>query len=402
MAVSSTLHNAEDAALGFRYQERYAILQLLELKDDDGAVAVESLDDIHIQVNGADFLTQLKHSLSEAPPPIHIKSASVWKTFRIWCDLLPTLNLNSTRFSLVTVAPIAAQSALNLLAIENSDRTSVLAELTKEALRVVEKVDAASTAGKDPPYKDRSPGAKAFLGLSENQREALVKRISLKPGAPDIIEIEGELAKQLDTYPRTQRELLAAKICEWWDRQVMLSMCNVRPRSIKRFELIEQLSEISAALTTEALMESFSSKLPAEMFHTEEMLIQQCNLVRASTSMVKKARISEWQARNQRSAWAAEAPSKLSKVAEFDQRLIIEWGYQHEPICEPDKLGNESDMVENGLAVLRWTLEAAPQQVGCIEATVTSPFYVRGTYQILSIDGSVGWHPDYKARLGFK
>ena len=182
---------------------------------------------------------------------------------------------------------------------------------------------------------------------------------------------------------------------------MLLSFDGKRDRFIKRYELLEQLSEISAMLTSEALLDSFSSKQPPPVFDTHEMLAKQCELVEAKPAMVKLARISEWQARNQRAAWSIEAPSKHSKIVEYDERLVSEWTYRHESACENTEAGNETELVINGQSVLRWVLEEAAQEVGTIESTVTSPFYVRGSYQVLSIEGRVGWHPDYRKRLGF-
>ena len=61
--TSPSIHDATASALGFRYQERYALLQLLETKDDEATVAVEALDDVQLKANGIDLLEQLKHSL---------------------------------------------------------------------------------------------------------------------------------------------------------------------------------------------------------------------------------------------------------------------------------------------------------------------------------------------------
>lgn len=399
--TSPSQHDATASALGFRYQERYALLQLLETTDDEAAVAVEALDDVHLKANGIDLLEQLKHSLDPNPKPLSHKSVNLWTTLRIWCDLLPTLDLESTRFALIAVAPIAEMSPLCSLIAEGSDRSSLLAELQAEAERVVEEIKAAKLGGKPKPHKKRASGVAAFLALSESQRESLIQRISIQSDVETISSLEEKLAQRLDTYPITQRVTLAAKLSEWWDRQMLLSFDNKRDRFIKRHELLEQLSETSAMLTSEALLDSFSSKQPPPVFDTHEMLAKQCELVDALPAMVKRARVSEWQARNQRAAWSIEAPSKHSNIVEYDERLVLEWTYQHEIACENSEAGNEGDMVVNGRSVLRWALEDAAQEVGTIESTVTSPFYVRGSYQVLSIEGRVGWHPEYRTRLGF-
>lgn len=394
-------HDATASALGFRYQERYALLQLLETKDDEAAVAVEALDDVHLKANGVDLLEQLKHSLAPNLKPLSLKSVNLWSTLRIWCELLPTVDLESTRFALVAVAPIADTSPLCCLKTDGSDRSLLLAELKVEAVRVIEEIEAAKLDGKSKPHKKRAPGVAAFLAISENQRADLIQRISLHPDSETISGLEDTLAQRLDTYPEAQRATLAAKLCEWWDRQMLLSFDNKRDRFIKRHELLEQLSETSAMLKSEALLDSFSSKQPPPVYDTHEMLAKQCDLVGALPAMIKRARVSEWQARKQRAAWSIEAPSKHSKIVEYDERLIIEWNYQHEIACEKSIAGDEAELVANGRSVLRWALEEAAHEVGSIENTVTSPFYVRGSYQVLSIQGRVGWHPEYWTRLGF-
>lgn len=400
--LTSSVHDATASALGFRYQERFALLELFDTKDDEATVAIEALDDVQLTANGTDILEQLKHSFAKQPTPIDIKSTNLWTTLRIWADLLPSVDISSTRFSLITVAPLSQGSLLECLQTAGSDRSELQSALISEAQRVLEEVRAAETGGKSKPHAKRMPGAKSFLSLSDRERAELLSKIALRSNAPRIDELEKMLAQRLDTYPVPQREPLSRKTYEWWDRQVLLSFENKRDRFIARHEILEQLSETSAMLHSETLMDSFSSKQPPAVFHTNEMLAKQCDLVGAKSPMLRRARISEWQARNQRSAWSTEAPSKHSKIVEYDEELVLAWEYQHETACENATAGDETALKSEGLKVLKWALENSTADVGKIEATITSPFYVRGSYQVLSIQGRVGWHPEYVDRLGFK
>ncbi|MDF1776760.1 MAG: hypothetical protein P1V13_12055 [Rhizobiaceae bacterium] len=400
--LASSVHDATASAMGFRYQERFALLELLDLKDEEATVAIEALDDVQLTANGSDLLEQLKHSFAAQPKPIDIKSANLWTTLRIWAEILPVIDISSTSFALITVAPLSQNSLLECLQTMGSDRSGLLTALVAEAERVVEDVSAAELAKKSKPHTKRSPGAKAFLSLADKEKEGLLAKIVLRPDAPKIDALEEMFAKRLDTYPVPQRETLARKIYEWWDRQVLLSFEGKRDRFIARHEILEQLSETSATLHTETLMDSFSSKQPPPVFHTDEMLAKQCDLVDAKSAMLRRARISEWQARNQRSAWSTEAPSKHSKIVAYDEKLVLEWEYQHETARENGDINDEASLKSEGLNVLKWALEDAAAEVGSIESTITSPFYVRGSYQVLSIQGRVGWHPEYIDRLGFK
>ena len=105
--LASSVHDATASALGFRYQERFALLELFDTKDDEAAVAIEALDDVQLTASGTDILEQLKHSLAKQPKPIDIKCANLWTTLRIWSELLPSIDISSTSFALITVAPLS-------------------------------------------------------------------------------------------------------------------------------------------------------------------------------------------------------------------------------------------------------------------------------------------------------
>ncbi len=400
--LSNSVHDATASALGFRYQERFALLELFNTTDDEAAVAIEALDDVQLTANGTDILEQLKHSLAKQPKPIDIKCTNLWTTLRIWAELLPSIDISNTSFALITVAPLSQNSLLDCLQTKGSDRSGLQDALVEEAERVMEEVNAAELAGKSKPHAKRLPGAKAFLSLSDTDKKILVSKVALRSDAPRIDELEEMLAKRLDTYPALQRETLSRKIYEWWDRQVLLSFEGKRDRFIARHEILEQLSETSVMLHTETLMDSFSSKQPPAIFHSNEMLAKQCNLVGVKPAMLRRARIAEWQARNQRSEWSTEAPSKHSKIVAYDEELVLAWEYRHETAIENMAAGDETSKKSEGLNVLKWALEDAAADVGKIERTITSPYYVRGSYQVLSIQGRVGWHPEYVDRLDFK
>jgi hypothetical protein len=108
----SVAHSAEAAALGFYYQAFFALLTLMGQETDNAAVGIEQLDDVDLKVDGHNLLYQLKHSISNAPPPITLKSKALWKTVKVWVDILPMLTLSETTLHLVTVAKLGLDSPL--------------------------------------------------------------------------------------------------------------------------------------------------------------------------------------------------------------------------------------------------------------------------------------------------
>ena len=52
-----------------------------------------------------------------------------------------------------------------------------------------------------------------------------------------------------------------------------------------------------------------------------------------------------------------------------------------------------------GLDILRWTHDLAPKEVEPISSSWSGHYYVRGTFQLLAIDLTVGWHAQYLTLL---
>ena len=180
--------NATDSALGFRYQERYALLQLLESAEDEASISVELLDDIHFTSDGGDLFEQLKNTVYPNPPPLTITSRNVWSTLRIWCEMLPSLDVDSARFHLISVANIAESSPLKSLTSDSTDREAVWQALYDEAIRVVEKYDAAKSAGSSLPFQDRIKSAQSFLAITKEASRSLIDRIVLIPNSINVSE----------------------------------------------------------------------------------------------------------------------------------------------------------------------------------------------------------------------
>jgi hypothetical protein len=226
---NGTSHAAEGSALGFWYQSLYALLILLEQVSDDAAVGIEQLDDIALKADGRDLLYQLKHSIAAKPSPVGIKSRSLWRTMKVWIDALPNFSLAETSLHLVTVGGIVKNDPLKALADADDNREALAIAMAEEAQRVLDERAKAKADGKSPlPYSDRNDGCKAFLGLSPATQLNLMRRITLRIDSPSVGEIEGEIEGRLLLLPAGQRALVAKKLIEWWDRQIVYSLCGKR------------------------------------------------------------------------------------------------------------------------------------------------------------------------------
>jgi len=57
---------------------------------------------------------------------------------------------------------------------------------------------------------------------------------------------------------------------------------------------------------------------------------------------------------------------------------------------------------QKGCELLSCSFFDAPGKMELLAPNVTSPSYVRGMFHTMSIDGRIGWHPDYQTLLDFK
>jgi hypothetical protein len=396
----SVNHSAEAAALGFYYQAFFALLTLMGQETDHAAIGIEQLDDVDLKVDGHNLLYQLKHSISNAPQPVSLKSKALWKTVKVWVDILPELTLSETTLHLVTVANLGRNSPLIALTDPKADRGELVEAMTHEAQRVLDARAAATKAGKAPPHADRVGGCSAFLGLTETERLNLMRRAVIQPSSPSLDTIEDNVAGYLKLFPPGQRAAVASRLVEWWDRQIVYSLCGKRDRVISRSELQHQISAIVVDIEQNRLMPDFEVVSPPEDYQPDGMLARQVQLVEGKTSDFSRAIREEWKAREQRAKWLNGSPAMAATINDYDLILAEHWSDRHCQMAEECAELDHKGKCQSGLKILRWTHEEAPSVVRPIAQGWNAAYYVRGSYQVLAIDLKVGWHVDYAKLLG--
>ncbi len=395
----SAAHAADAAALGFWYQALYALLTLVAHTTDDAAIGIEQLDDIELKADGHTLLYQLKHSLSAAPPAITLKSRALWRTVKVWVDVLPSLNLAETTLHLVTVGGIPTDDSLTVLTDPDAARIELVAAMTAEAERVIEARADATKAKEKLPYGDRVDGCRAFLDLTETGRLNLMRRTVIHPDSPNVAEVEQRIARHLHILPPEQRAIVARRLVEWWDRQMVYSLCGERERVITRVELQNQISVIVADIEQGKLVPEFETVSHPEDYQPDSMLARQIELVRGKPSDLEKAIREEWKAREQRARWVDGNPAMATKISEYDFVLREHWSDRHTQMGEECAELKDEEKCAFGLKLLRWTHNDAPTTVRPIAQGWGAAYYVRGSYQVLAINLKVGWHPDYEKLL---
>lgn len=395
-----TKHSAEAAALGFYYQSLFGLLAVQRLPHDDAAVVLERLDDVELKVEGGQLLAQLKHTLSAAPGTVTISARQLWDTLRAWIDTLPRLVLSETEFRLVTVAPIDESGPLAVLLKLGSDRSSLITLLIAEAQRVVAEHTAGQASGATPvPHKDRVKACQAFLDIDDTTRLELLNRTIIESNAPNIAEISAGISKTLVNFPPDKRNDITAVLIQWWDYQVIFSLCGKRDRSIRKLEVLQEISEIACRLERDELVPMFESEpVPDEHKH-DSILERQIRLVNGSSRELNLAIREEWRARSQRDMWMVNRLGMSFTITQYDKVLKEKWADKHAEICEDCDHQNAAESSDRGRKVLKWALSDAYNTIRPMAPNWNASYYVTGSLQVLAISQEVGWHPNYKHLL---
>lgn len=133
--------------MGYLYQAQYALYALLTADGEESALILEGLDDVELQSATVTELQQLKHHLSTTRQAVlSNRSTDLWKTLRVWGDLLQKKQWDPlrTRLVLITTATATPGSIPSLL----RDDT---ARNPPEALRQLVAVAATPPARPWPP-----------------------------------------------------------------------------------------------------------------------------------------------------------------------------------------------------------------------------------------------------------
>ena len=392
-------HSAEDAALGFYFQTTYALLSALKMETDDAAVCVEGLDDVHVKLGTEDLLTQLKHSMG-APAPITIASVPLWRTLKVWIDVLHKISLPETHFRLVTVAALGTNSPLLCLLDDNSSREDLHEALIEEAQRVLDERAAANSKGIKPlPHQQRISACETFLGLNPATRSLLLDRIRIEPNTANIVDAQVAIRDELKLFPVSQRAPIAEKLQGWCDVQIISCLCKKRDPFIAAAEIKQSIAEIASELQKNTLVPEFETLTAPQNYQPDGLLAKQINLVEGTDHDLRLAIREEWRARQQRSKWTNERLDMATKIALYDTVLTEAWADKHGHMVNACAALTPKETCAMGLELLRWSHERAPLEVSPIAPGWNAPYYVRGSYQILAIGMEVGWHPNFKTLL---
>jgi hypothetical protein len=391
--MSTNIHSAQASMLGYRFQPLYALIVLWKESDDDSnEISVETEDDVVLEGRYTK-LYQLKHSTGISRD-LTIKNDGFWKTIRIWA---PYADSSKHKMYFVTGDTIDSASPLFRLVNGDSNRKDIVSLMTEEARSVIDARAKAITSNSNKlPYENKIHGCNAFMQLNQKQKMALIEKITIRPGSFNILQIESQVTEQLSQMVVSKlRPLIAKRLLEWWDRRI------IDPLKITKTELLFQIQSIIAQIQDNNLPDDFSKLSPASI--NDELggnMEKQIDLVGGGFSRKKRAAIARWRARNQREKWITDDILNAIALNEYDQQLVDTWTDRYEPMKEDSESDADEVCKKRGLELLDWTHNDSHLHINPIRSEWKHHFLIHGSYQQLSEELKVGWHPKYYEILG--
>jgi hypothetical protein len=394
--------DASASAVGYLSQVRGALL--LAVKRDDAAdqISLEMLDDVAFKPEDIKSLKptellQFKHSLTRKAT-LTDKSIDLWKTLRVWAELISakTVDPSRTVFTLVTTATASAGSAVSLL--RHNDREP------ENARAAIEQ------AGSDSTNTKVQAALKCLTKLKVSDRKALFGNLFLLDMAPDVQEtrrlLEHELRYLVDD-PQKQLAGFTDRLVGWWERTVVDHLVAVPKAPLPVAVVQRQVRDLREQFKRDSLPDDFlKATVPEDKATADDdrCFVQQLQLIHSSPLQIRLAQENHYRAYEQRSRWLREHLLGLEEAGCYEHRLIEEWR-QKQSIALDGFSGTASDDEKAlcGKGIYNWTQETAVGMAALfIRPQFQSGYMVRGSFHMLADLLRVGWHPEFSTRLSLK
>lgn len=387
----STDFSAAPQALGYLYQIRYALYLILD-RPEETELSIESLDDLVFEhgETGRESM-QLKHRARQAV--LTDSSSDLWKTLRIWSEMLQVEEKPHTGIVLTLITTATAPEDSISAFLRPDDRRDP-ARACQEMINVA----------KTSKNKELSKAFEAFLSLSSQERSELVDAIQVLDGSPNIVDTEIKIKQKIQgAVRREHRDSLYQRLEGWWFDKAIRHLSGESPHPTIGFEVYDKISAIAEQFRPNALPIDFFDKNPPTPPDPEgdnRCFVIQLREIALASRRIEKAILDYYRAFQQRSLWAREGLIIGEDLEQYERKLIDEWE-RYFLLLQNDDLvdqADEQELKKFGRQVYNWVDQIADIR---IRSAVTEEYVMRGSYHMLADQNPprVWWHPKFVERL---
>ena len=394
----ATSFSAGPQSLGYLYQARYALLTLLQSREEC-TVILEGLDDIEKRnISGSIELEQLKHHVKKSAVLTN-SNEDLWKTLRIWSTYINQgkFSFSNLKLGLVTTAT-APPDSIGWYLKRGESRNE---EKARELLL--------STISKSRTKKGSTlwNSFQTFKKLSEYNQKQLLRCINILDNSSNIIDVQYQIKQEIrHAAPPNSRQLdhVYEQLEGWWFGKVVDHLINESKDPISLQTVEQKIWSLTKQLQEDKLPITYSDAVPDSVIdpiNDDRLFVHQLRLLNINMDRIKVAILDYYKAFEQRASWVRHDLLLDDEIHKYEKKLIDEWHIVKLRLLDDMTSSEmkEDDCIKVGRDLLRW-VEAGGSLI-YIRPSVDDRFIIRGSYHILADreESGVYWHPQFLARL---
>lgn len=391
MSNDASQFSASEPALGYFYQTRYALMEILR-QSEDSVCYIEKDDDVDFtDPEEGRILASLKHkavgdSLTDLSPDF-------WKSVRVWLTdhLHNPQSVIPVRYYLVTTGRVQEGSLLATFL----PGAEVPADLSA-------RIDA-TLAGSASKTIRKTRDLLATLP-AENWA-SFFRRITIFDHQERIANIPAVIMDGFRSVRPQFRRPVYQRLEGWWYDQCVELLTGRRIKPFLGAEVSEMLSYFSEQFRDDNLPIDFEKAEPKEGVHPDSddrYFVRQLRAIGLKSERITRAILDYYRASEQRSAWLREnVMLDDGEVERYDDRLVDEWARTREIIFEELSADASEEIMQQLGKKLLNELSTRDHPNLRIRRYVTASFVTMGSYHILANEAQprVHWHPRFTERV---
>jgi hypothetical protein len=239
-----------------------------------------------------------------------------------------------------------------------------------------------------------------YRSLDDHQKMALLERIVVIDGAPQISNLTEELLELAYGYAHKRfLDSFLQRLEGWWYRRAIQHLLDHDTKPILSEELEAEADSLREQFKQDNLPiddDLMTASVDASGYR-DRIFVEQLRLIEVGNSRIFHAIRNYYRAFIQRSRWVREDLLLVGELERYESKLMEEWEIQF--LHMQEELGDEATgeaMVAAGKALYRWIETSTHPHIrpGVVELSIS-----RGTYQLLSDSQRVGWHLEFARKL---
>ncbi len=375
---SESPFDATASLTGYLYQVRMALVLLLQrYRLDPGiAVTIEKFDDIAFH-NAIDVMEQLqtKHvthkNLSDS-------STDLWKTIRVWSQgyRLGTIDPTSTNLILLTTAEAPPGSAASYLRPTDRNYTKAQEILEEIAKKSINKAN-------ESAYQE-------FQRLTKGKRAQLLKSSYVHDRSPAMLQVKALLRQELLLSTKASKvPAMASRLEGWWFQVVVEHLAGLRAR-IAGDELEATIDDLREQFKIDNLPIDYADlHVPGTEKFDGRTFVQQLSSIELAPKRIARAILDYYRAVKQRGRWINDQLIGEQELRTYERKLRETWA----EIFDSKVQSAASDGAVTGRDIYDTIMVF--KEIA-LRPSCTEPYVMRGSYQMLADNLTVGWHPHFQ------